>query len=887
MSTNLILHWMLDTLDEGNSIPDETDNHLNGTYTGNIQAVPDAKFGSCLYFDGNGDSITIPDKAALRLHNYTAEVWIKPEQTNNWQGVLGKPGRNYHIWIGADGYIYHRFHAGNDWDAGAPNTEKHSIVWGQWHHVAITNDGQTARTYINGILKAEGAVNGNLVIHTTQFIVGRNLDDQEISYYKGCMAHLRLYNRVVTLEEIRRDMLQDESAASAFVCSHPIDFELYNEDNHHVLFIDDHPEGQTLSLDILNSSRQNIELNALGQTATPQAHHFELRFRPETLARANLAKINVATDEWSLDRAPDGTALYLLHQGSTTLEAGKTTSLQLTGMNADGRGGTRGTRVELVYKNMHYAGEESLLDGSRLQYLNIVNRQGRRNIPLHVGFVGSDTVLSDGRTPNTLRLRIANLSRDFGLRLSKGDATTPPSRFRISFDVQESNETREWALTDVSNVNGALLHVDRTRGVSSNWAAPEKENLGQTVEWTVAPSEDTTLEADGYIILKLHELVALPSIGHANIYINFENIPGYQDEQVTIVVQKSPLLFSNGSVGIGIADPGSYKLNVEGGNTRLGGSLHFSANQEILFADNGQIRSTDNNHLILFRRNEDKMEFREHGDLIFSPGATTGQETGKMVIRSNGNVGIGIKDPGSYKLNVGGGDTRLGGALTIQKNAIPSEENNYHLEVFSPNTSDSTKYTKIRFHQANQYWAWFGYHHTAQNNTGDGEFVFWNLNQGREAKVRSGELEVSGGIRAGNSDLYFTKTHHNHSGIGNTQGYAAIENAADHDALMILGRAGTDKGRKVKLWDYLQVNGSMDITGTLTIGQTVIGENELRILKALASGRLEVELYNTSHNEYLYAASDGFSYDNDRRRVFTWRPKARVTQGRWRLSFPS
>ncbi len=32
---------------------------------------------------------------------------------------------------------------------------------------------------------------------------------------------------------------------------------------------------------------------------------------------------------------------------------------------------------------------------------------------------------------------------------------------------------------------------------------------------------------------------------------------------------------------------------------------------------------------------------------------------------------------------------------------------------------------------------------------------------------------------------------------------------------MILGRAGTSKGRYVKLWDYLQVNGDMDITGRL------------------------------------------------------------------------
>jgi hypothetical protein len=331
-------------------------------------------------------------------------------------------------------------------------------------------------------------------------------------------------------------------------------------------------------------------------------------------------------------------------------------------------------------------------------------------------------VLSDGKTLNTLRLRIANLSRDFGLRLSKGDPTTPDSRFRISFDVQGTGETREWALANQTTAGNVSIKVkefrkiDKGKWISSEWPQPinTSNNESQTVEWTVAPSEDTTLEADGYIILELSKLVALPSIGHANIYINFENIPGYQDEQVTIVVQKSPLLFSNGNVGIGtnspgaklqiihanqdaygdtlilgptdqsnlrlgyhqdyswiqshgskplainpignnvgigIKEPGSYRLNVEGGNTRLGGSLHFSANQEIVFTKNGQIRSTDNNHWILFR-SENKMELREHGDLIFSPGATSGAETAKVVISASGNVEI----RGTGRLGIGSSD---------------------------------------------------------------------------------------------------------------------------------------------------------------------------------------------------------------------------------------
>jgi hypothetical protein len=86
-----------------------------------------------------------------------------------------------------------------------------------------------------------------------------------------------------------------------------------------------------------------------------------------------------------------------------------------------------------------------------------------------------------------------------------------------------------------------------------------------------------------------------------------------------------------------------------------------------------------------------------------------------------------------------------------------------------------------------------------------------------------GKLDVQGDIRAGNSDIYFTKIDHNHTGIGNTAGYAAIENATNYGALMILGRAGTPRGRYVRLWDYLQVNGNMDVTGSVGIGTSSPG----------------------------------------------------------------
>lgn len=73
----------------------------------------------------------------------------------------------------------------------------------------------------------------------------------------------------------------------------------------------------------------------------------------------------------------------------------------------------------------------------------------------------------------------------------------------------------------------------------------------------------------------------------------------------------------------------------------------------------------------------------------------------------------------------------------------------------------------------------------------------------------------------------------------------------------------------------------------ITIGGVTIGEQELRILKTLADGNLEFDLYNVYQNEYTYAA-DFAPYDDDRRRVFSWRKKGqRVSQGRWKIHYPT
>lgn len=186
------------------------------------------------------------------------------------------------------------------------------------------------------------------------------------------------------------------------------------------------------------------------------------------------------------------------------------------------------------------------------------------------------------------------------------------------------------------------------------------------------------------------------------------------------------------------------------------------------------------------------------------PGWSVGDAAGNsrlFIDLATGNVGIGTVTP-AERLEV------TGRVRASMANIGPWPANPPAYSFFGSSGLDQADQRNYALLQANDSGATF------LNSPSQ---IYVRINNGDRMTVANDGVTVTGSVKIAGSDLYFTKTDHNHTGFGNTTGYAAIENAANYGALMLLGRntngPGAPLNRVVKVWDYLEVNGRFQTNG--------------------------------------------------------------------------
>jgi hypothetical protein len=583
MTAKLKLHLKLDGFQVENSlnlVEDFSGNNHTGTLFGDADIVADDALGACADFDGNAKSyIKVPSTQPLKITgDVTIEAWVNiTKAAKGWVRVIGKgtvDTRTYGLWYIITGtgttWLFQRgpgkpFH---DCKAVSPTTLN------TWYHLSGVVEGKKSFLYVHD-LKGKLIVRGDLdkmpsgpvIDNDSAVTIGYGMMD---SAHCGKIAHARIYNGALSLAEIERDINSDRLALVPFRKSHPIDFRLSDEDDQPALYIvDDSANAKTgLKLELTNSATQTIRIPPPAPATDANHHHFALRFRPGTLSASTIKKLRALrpsnqvtvlnqtdADHWELacvEGLTGPVTLYASYKGRKNGQGDKNGKLflpeeQLTltlhGISADAGSGSRGTQVELIPHQLTYEGDDTPITGSRMRYIHITNHRGQKNIPLHVWFVNGNTVLNDGKSTTTLKLRISNGSGDRDITLNER-SSQEASKFVISFEVGEA-EKADWALTEPENAKklkvkrggSELTKIDRGQGAS-----------GTFEEWELTFPEKTVLAKRGsgsseHVELALEGITTALSSGHANLYVRYEGIPGYQDGQFILTVEKSPLVF--------------------------------------------------------------------------------------------------------------------------------------------------------------------------------------------------------------------------------------------------------------------------------------------------------------------------------------------------------
>jgi uncharacterized repeat protein (TIGR03803 family) len=164
------------------------------------------KFGGALDFDGTNDWVTIRDAAALDIRNaITIEAWVNPRTLSGWNTIVLKEsddGLAYALYANdslpqSAGYV-------NVGGADRSVTSLQPLQVDAWTHVAMTYNGSLMRLYIGGFEVKRRSLTGRILSTDGALRIGGNSVWGE--YFDGLIDEVRIYNRALSMTEIRRDM---------------------------------------------------------------------------------------------------------------------------------------------------------------------------------------------------------------------------------------------------------------------------------------------------------------------------------------------------------------------------------------------------------------------------------------------------------------------------------------------------------------------------------------------------------------------------------------------------------------------------------------------------------------------------------------------------------
>jgi len=225
LDPHLVGWWKLD--DDGTgTVIDYSGNNRDGTLHGDPQFVPGVD-GDALEFDGD-DYVTIDGYKGVvgdgtDTPPFSITAWVRKEGPTGGDGEIVGWGST-----GAGNRLEFRFNAGNNRvriESGGGNIQGDvALTAGEWTHVAVTLEANSTYTsdtgvnfYFDGLLVNRPNSDPDPIHPIANFdvIMGQQYNQSNSRWFIGALDDVRIYNRVLTAEEVGRTMMGDPRLAWA------------------------------------------------------------------------------------------------------------------------------------------------------------------------------------------------------------------------------------------------------------------------------------------------------------------------------------------------------------------------------------------------------------------------------------------------------------------------------------------------------------------------------------------------------------------------------------------------------------------------------------------------------------------------------------------------
>lgn len=166
----------------------------------------DGKFSKALEFDGT-NYVKVPINDILQLtETFTVEFWVKREdaQPATWNYMVAAGTLKWAVIVNADQMVYVWTRSGGNW---AQRLVTDIPLTTDWTHIAMIYDVDSGvKLYFNAKEKPAGTGGKPPVVDEIDgsVMVGARHPGQE--FFAGIIDEVALYNRVLSLDEIKRDM---------------------------------------------------------------------------------------------------------------------------------------------------------------------------------------------------------------------------------------------------------------------------------------------------------------------------------------------------------------------------------------------------------------------------------------------------------------------------------------------------------------------------------------------------------------------------------------------------------------------------------------------------------------------------------------------------------